>query len=311
MLELTSAAHTSLVGNVALVAFTVGEAIITLFAYLTFDWQMLKWANTIFIGLTLPYLCFMPETPLYLYAQRQYTELEALLRRIAMQNRRAEVEWYPSYQEFLRSQSIAQVHDKEKMPFLKQIRQLLSHRPSIIKLFIIDVIGFTTYLLYYEISYGLEVINISPYLGVLIGAVVEALGYISSSLLMVTRLGRKGTFVIMLALTAVCVLIIPFINKHSALATVLLAQFGKYAISGAISASWIFVPELFQTSIRSSANGLFITFSHIGAIIAPVIDTSVSDEYLAITYYVSSALAVVVLLLTMLLPETRDKTMDD
>jgi MFS family permease len=153
--------------------------------------------------------------------------------------------------------------------------------------------------------------NISPYLGILIGAVVEAVGYISGSFLIVTRLGRKGTFIIMMSLTAVCVLIIPFIIKHSALAAVFVAQLGKYAVSGTISVSWILVPELFQTSIRSTANGLFITFSHLGAIIAPVISTSVSEKYLPITYYASSLLAVVVIFLTMVLPETRGKTMDD
>jgi hypothetical protein len=42
MLELTSSARTSIVGNLALVAYTIGEAIITLFAYLTLDWQRLK-----------------------------------------------------------------------------------------------------------------------------------------------------------------------------------------------------------------------------------------------------------------------------
>ncbi|CAF2033598.1 unnamed protein product [Rotaria magnacalcarata] len=310
MLELTSAAHTSLVGNIALVAFTIGEAILTLCAYLTFDWELLKWTNTFFIALVLPYLYFMPETPFYLCGKRQYTELEALLRRIATRNNRFEAEWYPSYQEFLRDQSMANVHNERKIPFHQQLRQLFSNRNSLIKLFIINLIGFTTYLLYYEISYGLEVLNISPYIGILIGAVVEAAGYISSSLLIVTKLGRKGSFILMLGLTTVCVLMIPFVEKHSALASVFIAQFGKYTVSGAISVSWIFVPELFQTSIRSSANGLFIAFSHLGAIIAPVINTSVNETYLPITYYASSALAFIVVLLTMLLPETKDRTMD-
>jgi hypothetical protein len=123
------------------------------------------------------------------------------------------------------------------MSFFKQARQLLSRRPTVIKLLIIDLLGFTTYLLYYEISYGFEVMNISPYLGILIGAVVEAVGYISGSLLIGTRLGRKGTFIIMMGLTAACVLFIPFVMKHSALATVFVAQLGKYSISGAISVS--------------------------------------------------------------------------
>ncbi|CAF0798698.1 unnamed protein product [Adineta ricciae] len=310
MIELTSAAHTSLVGNTALTAFTIGEGVLTLFAYLTVDWQKLKWASTAFIGVILPYLYFMPETPLYLYSKRQYTALETVLRQIATRNKRKEIDWYPSYQEFVRNQTLNEVNVESKTSLSKQVRQLFSHKSSIIKLLITCFLGFTTYMLYYEISYGLEVINISPYLGVLIGAVVEAIGYVSGSALIVTRLGRKGTFVIMMSLTAICILIIPFIVKHSAIGTVLVTQLGKYAVSGAIAVSWIFVPELFQTSIRSTANGLFITFSHLGAIIAPVINTSISDEYLPISFYISSALAVVVLLLTLILPETKDKSMD-
>ncbi|UJR16971.1 hypothetical protein I4U23_003869 [Adineta vaga] len=311
MLELTSAAHTSLVGNTALISFTIGEAILTLFAYLTLDWQKLKWATTVFIGLVLPYLYFIPETPLYLYSKRQYTALETILRRIATVNKRKEIDWYPSYEELVCNQSLVELNIETKTSFRKEVRQLFSHKSSLIKLLITCFLGFTTYMLYYEISYDLEVINISPYLGVLIGAVVEAIGYISGSALIVTRLGRKGTFAIMMSLTAVCILIIPFIVKHNAIGTILVAQLGKYAVSGAIAVSWIFIPELFQTSIRSTANGLFITFSHLGAIIAPVINTSISDEYLPITFYVSSALAVIVLLLTMILPETKDRTMDD
>ncbi|CAF4170688.1 unnamed protein product [Rotaria sp. Silwood2] len=311
MLEITSSTHTSLVGNTALVAYTIGEAIITLSAYLTLDWQKLKWVNVVFIGSVLPYLYFMTETPLYLYAKQQYTELEALLRRIATRNKRTEEQWYPSYQEFLRNQSITEINNETKVSFFQQVRQLFLHRPTVIKVLITDLLGFTTYLLYYEISYGFEVINISPYLGILIEAVVEAIDYITGSFLIVTRLGRKGTFMIMMTLTAVCVLIIPFVSQHGALATVFVAQFGKYAISGAISVSWIFIPELFQTSIRSTANGLFITFSHLGAIIAPIISTSVSEKYVSVAFYLSSFLGVVVLLLTMILPETRGKSMDE
>ena len=80
LLELTTSAHTSMAGNVALVSFTIGEVIVTLFAYLAKDWQILKWADTAFVGLVIPYLYFMPESPLYLYSKRKYDELEELLR---------------------------------------------------------------------------------------------------------------------------------------------------------------------------------------------------------------------------------------
>ncbi|CAF2801333.1 unnamed protein product [Rotaria sp. Silwood2] len=309
-LELTSSSHTSLAGNAALVSFTIGECIVTLFAYLAKDWQILKWANTAFIGLVIPYLYFMPESPLYIYSKRQYVQLERLLRRIATTNKRKEEDWYPVYQEFLKNQSSKLLHVNE-LTFSQKARRILTHRPTVVKLLTTALLGFTTLMLYIKISYGLAVMSISPYLGILIGAAVEAAGYIAGSLLISTRLARKGSFILMAILTIISVILIPIILKHSSIATVFIAQFGKFAISGAIAVSWIYVPELFPTSIRSSANGFFIAFSRIGAIVAPIINASVSNEYLPYTFYASAGLAVIVVLLTLVLPETKYKQLDE
>jgi hypothetical protein len=310
MLELTSSAHTSFAGNVTLVLFTIGEAIITLFAYLAKDWEILKWADTIFVALVIPYLYFMPESPLYLYSKRQYAQLEALLRRIATTNQRKEVDWYPYYQEFIRNQPTI-LSNNNQVTTLQKIHQILTHRPTVVKLLIVALLGFTTLMLYIKISYSLAVMKMSPYLGILIGAVVEAAGYITGSLLITTKLARKGSFILTTLLTIICLVLIPIISKYSSTATVFIAQFGKFSISGAIAVSWIFVPELFATSIRSSANGFFIAFSRIGAIVAPIIKSSVSDEYLPYTFYASAGLAVLVVLLSLILPETKDKSMED
>lgn len=310
LLELTSSAHTSLAGNLALISFTIGECIVTLFAYLAKDWQRLKWADTAFVALVIPYLYFMPESPLYLYSKRQYHQLEELLRRIATSNKRKEMEWYPFYQSFIRNQPVILSHN-EKTGFCQKTHQIITHRPTAIKLLIIALLGFTTLMLYIKLSYGLAVIDISPYLGILIGAVVEAVGYITGSILISTRLARKGSFILMMILTIICVILIPIIVNYSSLATVFVAQFGKFAISGAIVVSWIFVPELFPTSIRSTANGFFVAFSRIGAILAPIINTSISANYESLTSYISAGLALIVVLLSLILPETKDKPMED
>ena len=310
LLELTSSAHTSFAGNAALVSFTIGEAIITLFAYLAKDWQILKWADTAFLGLIIPYLYFMPESPLYLYAKRDYAKLEALLRRIATTNHRKEVQWYPYYQTFIRSQPLTLSGD-DQITFCQKSQQILTHGPTVIKLLIIALLGFTTLMVYIKISYGLAVMDISPYIGILIGAVVEAAGYVTGSLLIATKLARKGSFILMMILTIICVILIPILININETATVFIAQFGKFSISGAIAASWIFVPELFPTSIRSSANGIFIAFSRVGAIVAPIIDASISEDYLSYTFYVSAGLAVLVVILTLFLPETKDKSMEN
>ncbi|CAM4818554.1 unnamed protein product [Rotaria magnacalcarata] len=310
VLELTSSAHTGFAGNFALVLFTIGEGVVTLFAYLAKDWQLLKWINTAFVGLVIPYLYFMPESPLYLYSKRDFFRLEALLRRIATANKRDEADWYPVYQELRRNQSFILSNQKE-LTFLQKAHQILPHRSTVIKLLITALLGFTTLMLYIKIRYGLAAMSISPYLGILIGAAVEAGGYVTGSLLISTRLARKGSFILVTSVTIICVILIPIISNHSPIATVFIAQFGKFAISGSIAVSWIFVPELFPTAIRSSANGFFIAFSRIGAIVAPIIDTSISDEYLPYTFYASAGLALIVVLLTLLLPETKYTSMDD
>ncbi|CAF1172583.1 unnamed protein product, partial [Didymodactylos carnosus] len=185
--------------------------------------------------------------------------------------------------EFIRAQSLRAVTQNE-LSFIQKVKRLLSRRVTIQKLLIIGAIGFTNLLLYIKISYGLGAMHgISSYVGILIGATVEAVGYISGSVLLITRLGRKYAFIVFTTLTLLCVLIIPFLIEQHSLPTVIIAQLGKYAISGSICVSWIYVSELFSTSIRSSANGFFSAISRVGAIIAPVIDSSVGEKYIRIT----------------------------
>lgn len=309
MLELTSSAHTGFAGNMALTSFTIGEALVTLFAYLAKHWLILKWINTAFIGLIVPYLYFMPESPLYLYSKRQFTELEELLRKIAKMNKRKEDDWYPAYQELRKSQSSTSSNEKE-LTFLQKTRQILSHKLTIVKSIISILLGFTTLLLYFKISYGLAAMSISPYLGILIGAAVEAIGYIVGSILITTKLGRKGSTMLLIMLTIVCVVLTPIVSKHSPLGTVFIAQFGKFSISGTVVVAWIYVTELFPTTIRSGASGVFIAFGRIGAIVAPIIDASIKKDYFPYTFYASAGLAFIVVLLILLLPETKSQSMD-
>ena len=297
-------------GNFALISYTIGEVILTLFAYLAKDWQILKWTNLAFFALVLPYLYFMPESPSYLYSKRQYAQLEALLRRIATANKRPEIDWYPLYQDFIRNQPSPSLYDDEAT-FSNTLHRIVTDRPTVVKLLVVALMSFTAIMLYIKISYGLAGTDMSPYLGILIGALVEAVGYITGSVLVSTKLARKGSFILLMSLTIVCVVLVPIISPHSSTATTCIAQLGKYSISAAIAVSWIFIPELFSTSIRGTANGFSVAISRIGAILAPIITTSVKTEDLPYTFYASAGLAVLVVLLSLILPETKEKPLDD
>ena len=309
-LELTSLTHRSLVGNIAYLFFTFGEMLITLFAYTTRSWQNLLWANMIFIGISLLCLYFTDESPLYLYSKKKYTRLQRLLGRMAKANGRKDIDWYPTFQELVNTQLSSTVNEKH-LTIAQTIRQLVSHRTIVQRILITAFIAFTQTLLYYKISYGLAAMKMSPYISMLIGAVVEAVGYIAALMLMSTRLGRKYSFVVFTCLTSVCILIIPLIVEHSTPATVTISQISKFSISVSNLVTWIYIAELFPTSIRSTSNGFAVAVSRLGAIAAPVIDASIDKQYLPITFYVCAGLAFVAALLALFLPETKNKSLDE
>jgi hypothetical protein len=88
------------------------------------------------------------------------------------------------------------------------------------------LIAFVTMLLYIKISYGLGAMNktFSPYWNIVIGAIVEAIGYASASFLISTRLGRKYALILFSLLTSICVVVIPFINETYPVVTIVISQ---------------------------------------------------------------------------------------
>ena len=93
--------------------------------------------------------------------------------------------------------------NKNELTFTQKSYRLLTHRATIVKFLLTAVIGFSTYMLFIKISYGLARMEASPYLGILIGAVVEVFACLTTTVLISSRLGRKGSFIIMMTLTIV------------------------------------------------------------------------------------------------------------
>ncbi|CAF3489787.1 unnamed protein product [Rotaria sp. Silwood1] len=306
LMELTSSKYTTLAGNLALISYTLAEIFITIFAYLAHDWLKLKWFNNGFYALTLFYLYFVPESPYWLFNRKKFSQLETCLRNIATTNGRADTEWFPFFEELIKTLPVT--HETAK-PVITKTR---FSRHIFLRLGASGCIGFITMLLYIKISYGLATMDsaINPYWNIILGAVVEAIGYVSASILMITRLGRRFSLLSYALLTSVCVIVIPFVKETHPLVVVIVSQIGKLTISGAVSVSWIYVPELFPTSKRGFGNAVLVFFGRLGAILAPIIDVALGDRYIRITFYVYSVLALVIVGLLFILPETRNRSFD-
>jgi hypothetical protein len=305
LMELTSSSHTSLAGNSALIGFTIGEVVITIFAYIARDWLRLKWIITGYFALILPYLYFVPESPYWLFTKKKYNQLEVCLRNIARINGVSDNQWYPYYKQLICDPRLAILSTKHASRTNKEI--ILYHLPRLV---ICGFIGFITMLLYIKISYGLGAMSdvVSPYWNIIIGAIVEGMGYISASILITTKFGRKQSLIFYSLLTCLCVLIIPFIMTNYPIITILISQIGKFTISGAVSITWIFVPEIFPTSMRGVANGVFVFAGRIGAILAPIVDVALGEKYIRITFYIYSCFTIIQVILIHFLPETRNRS---
>jgi OCT family organic cation transporter-like MFS transporter 4/5 len=307
LMELTSSSHTSFACGLTLIAYTIGEVLVTIFAYISSDWLLLKWITSIYFAVSLPYLYFVPESPYWLLSRKKYKELEICLRRIANTNGRSEDDWLPIYNQLIDETRLAETTTKEGQSIK---RRLLRYLP---RLAISGFIEFVTMLLYTKISYGLAESNetLSPYWNFIIGSVVEAIGYIIAGILITTPLGRKYSLIIFATLTSICVVIIPFIMEPYPLATTIVSQLGKLSVSSTVSVSWIYVPELFPTAMRGLANAVFVFVGSFGSILAPIVDEKLGDKYVKITFYVYSGLIIVLALIIFTLPETRNRSFDD
>ena len=299
-MELTSSSHRTLAGNSANICYTIGEIFATLFAYVGRHWLNLKWFNSGYQALLLFYLYFIPESSFWFFSRRKFDQLEASLRKVATTNGRTDTEWLPYYKKLIDDPQTITEHTKST---IKDIILRFG-----LRFFISGLIAAVTMLLYIKATYGLALMNstISPYVSVILGAIVESIGYVSATYMMTTRLGRKYSFMVYSLFTAGCVITTPFITDNYPVPTIVVSQLGKLAISGAVCISWIYVPELFPTSMRGLSNGVFVLFGRIGAILAPIIDATLGDRYMKITFYVYAALTVVIIVPVMILPETRD-----
>jgi MFS family permease len=124
-------------------------------------------------------------------------------------------------------------------------------------------------------------------------------------------MGRKYSLILFSVLTSACVFTIPFIMKPYPAVATIISQIGKLGISGAVSVSWLYVPELFPTYMRGLANAIFVFIGSFGSIIAPIVTAEIDDKHERIVYYVYAGLTLALAGLITTLPETRNRSFND
>ena len=143
-------------------------------------------------------------------------------------------------------------------------------------------------------------------------SLVDVPGYIGGSLLADTRLGRRVTAALSLALGGSCLLLTAAFN-HVLVADVAgsvasaLTLIGKLCAASAFVQAYLFPAELFPTALRGAALGVSNVFGRLGTTVAPLAATAPA----LVVQLVLGSLALLAGLSTLLLPERRGLGLPD
>lgn len=99
---------------------------------------------------------------------------------------------------------------------------------------------------------------------------VDFVGY-SSSILLLTYIGRKWSCFIYYALAAASMLILLLLPQEETSTVVWIAMVGRLGTSAAYAIITLYTAELFPTEVRNSAIGVSSMFGHVGSMMAPFV----------------------------------------
>ncbi|CAL1539490.1 unnamed protein product [Lymnaea stagnalis] len=319
-LELVQPKDRKVPGLVIQVFFTTGEILLAVSFYGLRDW---RWAGLVITApatFFLFYVWLVPESLRWLMLKKKYDKASKILIRIAKINgvtppRGNDQE--DILAELLQShddsvERTASVSHKNKDSFFDLFKsRVLCQRACAIffNWFVVNMVFYVFVLNMEHLKAG------SLYVNFIIGAVVEYPAHLFS-LLLVDRVGRKPVhlFLLFVAGTAsgAAVGVSMKVGEDHQWVVSMLSMIGKFGAAGLMGTSFLWLTELFPTSIRSSGLGVSSSFARGGAMLAPYIvlwGSMITEHNMggALPFIVVCAASVLAFLFNLSLPETNQE----
>jgi len=190
-------------------------------------------------------------------------------------------------------------------------------KPPLLRLsIVIWILWFTNNLVYYGLllltPQYLEVAPNNPnsiYFDTFIAALAEFPGLIIAGI-SVNYIGRKRTQTILLAITGIFTALLSI--RGSIVMSTISAIVSRMCMIGAFSSIWIYTPEAYPTTIRTTAMGVAASIAKIAAVITPYVGYTLLDVSVYLPVGIYGAFALVASVASMFLPfETAGKPLPD
>ena len=260
-----------------------------------FDWRGVYLAEALPAFFVIGIIKICPESPLWLEAKGRYEEADAICAKFE-QEAIARHKELPPVEVVVRSDAKMSFKDLFKSKYLK-----------VTVLWFISMFsdyGLTTWLTTILIEKGFDVVQSTGFVTIGILGGIPAWFFASWS---AKKFGRKKTFLI----AGLCTSIFGIAYGASTtlvmlIVTGILYQFGKYLNAMMMA---LYTPELYETAIRTTGNGLATSWGRMGSIVGPIVLAGVMTSFgVYVTMYIAAAMVIIPGLLVFLFgPETKDK----
>ena len=319
LMELTTTQYNTLFSNVILSCYVFGELFILLLCYFIRNWRITNFLITgIAIIFTIIFSFQVDESPRWYETQGRNKEAIKVLSKMASTNKRKfeESHFLNEIQKFNKNNtenSSAPVKTNKQVSIKSMLIEIFTPKKVFLKTFMIVYIWFSTTLLYYGITLGINNVDaVNPYLLYIFQALAEIGGYWFC--LMNDRFGKRRMNIIYLFVSASVCLIIGFIpiNKNlndekkdlkNAILIISLISIGKFAISASFNTLYVYTTQLYQTNVRNFTLLFCFSCGRLGSLISPQINLLGGIVWKSLPFLIFSISAFIALIFNFILPE--------
>ena len=290
--ELFSPGKRAYVALAGAVGFAIGAIVIPLIGWLLPHWKhMLLCVTIIDIILYLPNF-ILPESPRWLYSVGEHVKAKKILQWIARMNRRVIP---PDVSYFIEEQNEPSSESPGCCHFIKT--PLL-----VVRVGLTSFLWFSVAMIFYGLALNVGSLAGSIYVNSFLMGLMDLPGACLISLIVNSPLGRRLSITISFLICSGVLLLGTAFQQGSIVLTVL-GITGRFFVNIAFNALYMYTPEMFPTSVRSTVFAISTTCARFGSGISPFI-TLCAGPVPAVIFGVAGAVAT---LCVLVLPETKGR----
>lgn len=302
-MEVLSVNHRALGSLISTGGWTTGLLTLTGLAWLFRNWMVFQGVITVAAFASVVNWFFLPESPRWLLAMGRYDEAREELERAVRKNKVTGVSVEAVIKEI-----------KDKISLDK-----LTSKPTFTDLFRSRCIRLTSCLLsakavmdtlvYYNLTYSSILLG-DPYLSFALVAAAEYPGRLIG-VAAINYLRRRTAYIVLYLFASICSAAAIFVPAEASWALMTSALLAKMGLIAAHCVNVVQMSELYPTKLRTTAMGVTITMSRIGAMLAPFTKELGVVFYPWVPKVVDITMCTCLILVSLPLPETFKEPLPD